>query len=316
VPKGRPSGADIIGGEVRSLYAARRRPLRARLLRRLSLLALPLVLVLPFVLSACGAKSEPTGATVRLYPLAVRDADGRLVSLKTKPRSIAVAGGASAELASALRLPATRVGTGSGDLDLGLIRRLKPQLILVGSGIAKVAVKQTQDLGIAVYVVPDQTLDGIEQALSDVSLLAGVPILGRTERARLVAARDSVRRALVAVKPVRVFIDLGHFTTASNGSFIGSIISEAGGIDVAGPDAQEGPFPLKRLRRLRPEVLVTGTDSRLTIAKLRRNSATRWLPAVRSGRLVRVDIHLLEPGPAAADGLRELATALHPDAFS
>jgi len=125
-----------------------------------------------------------------------------------------------------------------------------------------------------------------------------------------------VRTALTAVKPVRVFIDLGHFTTASDNSFIGNLISEAGGVDVAGPDAQEGPFPLKRLRRLRPEILVIGTDSRLTLAKLRRNPATRWLPAVRSGRLVRVELPLLEPGPAAVDGLRELAAALHPNAFS
>ena len=290
--------------------------MHAGLLRRLSLLALPLVLVLPLVLSACGEKSEPTGASVRLYPLSVHDADGHLVTLKVKPRSIAVAGGASIELASALRLPATRVGTGSGDLDLGLIRRVKPQLIFVGSGIVKIAVAQARALGVAVYVVPDQTLGGIEQALSDASLLAGVPLRGRTERERIAEGREAVRTALTAVKPVRVFIDLGHFTTASDNSFIGNLISEAGGVDVAGPDAQEGPFPLKRLRRLRPEILVVGTDSRLTLAKLRRNPATRWLPAVRSGRLVRVELPLLEPGPAAVDGLRELAGALHPNAFS
>ena len=261
-------------------------------------------------------RQEPTGASVRLYPLSVHDADGHLVTLKVKPRSIAVAGGASIELASALRLPATRVGTGSGDLDLGLIRRVKPQLIFVGSGIVKIAVAQARALGVAVYVVPDQTLGGIEQALSDASLLAGVPLRGRTERERIAEGREAVRTALTAVKPVRVFIDLGHFTTASDNSFIGNLISEAGGVDVAGPDAQEGPFPLKRLRRLRPEILVIGTDSRLTLAKLRRNPATRWLPAVRSGRLVRVELPLLEPAPAAVDGLRELAAALHPDAFS
>jgi len=135
----------------------------AGLLRRLSLLALPLALALPLVLSACGEKSEPTGASVRLYPLSVHDADGHLVTLKVKPRSIAVAGGASIELASALRLPATRVGTGSGDLDLGLIRRVKPQLIFVGSGIVKIAVAQARALGVAVYVVPDQTLGGIDR---------------------------------------------------------------------------------------------------------------------------------------------------------
>ena len=284
-------------------------------MRRLSQLAFLIALVLPFVLSGCGEKSEPTGTSVHLYPLSVRDADGHLVTLKAKPTSIAVAGDASIALTSALGLSATRVGTGNGNLNLGLMRGLKPQLTFVGSGIAKIAVAQARALGTAVYVVPDQTLAGIEQALSDVSLLAGVPLRGRNERARFVAMREAVRSALVAVNPVRVFIDLGRFTTASDSSFIGDVIREAGGIDIAGPDPQEGPFSLKRLRRLRPEVLVIGMHSRLTLAKLRRNPATRWLPAVRSGRLVRVDIRLLEPGPTAVDGLRELATALHPDAF-
>ena len=286
------------------------------LLRRLSLLALPLALALPFVLSACGEKSEPTGASVRLYPLSVHDANGRLVTLKAKPKSIAVAGGASAELAAGLGLAVTRIGTGSGGLDLGLISKLKPQLILVGSGIDRIAVRKARALGPAAYVVPDQTLDGIEQALSDVSLLAGVPVRGRAERRRLVEGRESVRTALATAKPVRVFIDLGNFTTASDSSFIGSLIREAGGIDVAGPDVQEGPFPLKRLRRLRPEVLVIGTHSRLTLLKLRHNHSTRWLPAVRNGRVVRVDLRPLEPGPGAVSGLSELAAALHPDAFS
>lgn len=300
---------------MQSLRAARRRPSSARLSHRLSLLALSLALVSLFTLSACGEKSEPTGASVPLYPVSVRDADGRLVVLKNRPESIAIAGSAAVELTSSLALQVTRVGTGSGDLDLGLIRTTKPQLILVSSEIDKLATNQVRALGTAVYVVPDRTLDGIERALSDVSLLAGVPVRGRLERKQMAKGREEVRAALAAANPVRVFVDLGNFATVSDSSFIGSLIGEAGGTNVAGPDVQEGPFPLKRLRRLRPDVLVIGTDSRLTLAKLRRNPATRWLPAVRTGRLVRVNMQLLRPGSEAVDGLRDLSAAFHPDAF-
>ena len=300
---------------MQSLRAARRRPSSARLSHRLSLLALSLALVSLFTLSACGEKSEPTGASVPLYPVSVRDADGRLVVLKNRPESIAIAGSAAVELTSSLALQVTRVGTGSGDLDLGLIRTTKPQLILVSSEIDKLATNQARALGTAVYVVPDRTLDGIERALSDVSLLAGVPVRGRLERKQMAKGREEVRAALAAANPVRVFVDLGNFATVSDSSFIGSLIGEAGGTNVAGPDVQEGPFPLKRLRRLRPDVLVIGTDSRLTLAKLRRNPATRWLPAVRTGRLVRVNMQLLRPGSEAVDGLRDLSAAFHPDAF-
>jgi iron complex transport system substrate-binding protein len=247
--------------------------------------------------------------------VSVRDADGQLIAMKSRPESIAVAGSAAVDLASALALQVTRVGTGSGVLDLALIRAAKPQLILVSSEIEKISISHARALGFTVYVVPDRTLDGIEQALSDVSLLAGVPLRGRAERTKMAEERERVQAALAGVKPVRVFIDLGHYTTVSDSSFVGSLISEAGGSNVAGPDAQEGPFPLKRLRRLRPDVFVIGSDSRLTLAALRRNPATRWLPAVRTGRLVRVNLRLLEPGPEAVSGLRDLATAFHPDAF-
>lgn len=300
---------------MRTLRAARRRPSSARLSYRLSLFALPLAFLSLFTLSACGEKSEPTGASVPLYPVSVRGADGHLVALKDRPEAIAVAGSAAVELASSLTLQVTRVGTGRGDLNLGLIRTTKPQLILASSEIDKIAIGQARALGSAVYVVPDQTLADIERALSDVSLLAGVPVQGRLLRRQVSKERERVRTALAAVEPVRVFIDLGRFTTASDSSFIGSLIAEAGGVNVAGPDVQEGPFPLKRLRRLRPEVIIIGANSGLTLAKLRHNPATRWLPAVRSGRLVRVNLQLLEPGPDSVSGLREIATALYPNAF-
>jgi ABC-type Fe3+-hydroxamate transport system substrate-binding protein len=253
--------------------------------------------------------------SVRLYPVSVRDADGRLVVLKKKPETIAVAGSAAVELASSLALQVTRVGTGSGDLNLELIRAIRPQLIIASSEIDQLAINHARALGVAVYVARDRTLDGIEQALSDASLLAGVPVKGRMERKRMAKGRAEVRTAIVAANPVRVFVDLGDFTTASDSSFIGDLIREAGGINVAGPDVQEGPFPLKRLRRLRPEIIVVGTDSRLTLTKLRRNPATRWLPAVRTGRLVRVNLQLLGPGPDVVSGLRDLAAAFYPNAF-
>jgi ABC-type Fe3+-hydroxamate transport system substrate-binding protein len=124
-----------------------------------------------------------------------------------------------------------------------------------------------------------------------------------------------VKKAVAGTKPVRVFFDLGRFSTVSNSSFIGSIISEAGGIDVAGPDPQEGPVPIERLRQLMPEVYVAAAGSDVTLAGLRSNRNLKWLPAIRSGRFFQVDMNLLEPGPDAATVLNNLARDFHPDAF-
>ncbi len=267
------------------------------------------------LLSACGEKREPTGARVQLFPVSVRDAVQNTVTLTKAPTVIGVAGLAPTRVAEALSIPVTTIDDKAGNLNLGLIRSLKPQLILAGSEVSDASLNQARTLKIGVYVVPDRTLDGIEKALSDISLLAGVPIRGREVRAQLAQTRGEVKAAITGARPVRVFFDLGHFATVSDRSFIGSIIGEAGGIDVAGPDPQEGPFPIERLRQLRPEVYVISSGSPTTLADLRRNRNLKWIPAIRAGRVVHVNISLLEPGPQAAAALSGLARAFHPDAF-
>ena len=281
---------------------------------RLVLLA-PAFLCALLLLSACGEKREPTGARVPLYPVSVRDADQDTVTLAKAPTRIGVAGQAPARIAEALAIPVTRLGDNAGNLDLGLVQTLAPQLIVAGSEVSDAALSQARALKTSVYVVPDHTLDGIEQALSDVSLLAGVPIRGREVRTQLVRTREDVKAAIAGTEPVRVFFDLGQFATVSDSSFIGSIIREAGGIDIAGPDPQEGPFPLERLLHLKPEVYVISSESPLTLADLRHYRRLKWLPAIRSGRFIRVNMSLLEPGPKAAAVLSDLARAFHPDAF-
>lgn len=276
---------------------------------------MPAFLCALILLSACGEKREPTGIKVPLYPVSVRDADQDVVTLTKAPTRIAIAGQAPAKIAEALELPVTQVGDSAGNLDLDLVRTLAPQLIVAGSEVSDATLGQARALEISVYVVPDNSLDGIEKALSDVSLLTGIPLRGREARERLARARAAVKRTIAGEAPVRVFFDLGHFATVSNSSFIGSIISEAGGIDVAGPDPQEGPFPIERLRQLMPEVYVAAASSDVTLAGLRRNRNLKWLPAIRSGRVFRVDMSLLEPGPDAAIVLNNLARDFHPDAF-
>lgn len=267
------------------------------------------------LLSGCGEKREPTGSQVSLYPVSVRDAGSDLVTLERRPELIAAAGDAPVQIAESLSLPVTRVDDGSGNLDSNRLRRLKPGLLLAGSDIDPAAIARARSLNISVYVVPDRNLDDIEQALIDVGLLAGTPVRGRTERASVARVRREVRTAVADVAPVPVFFNAGRFATVSSSSFVGRLIAEAKGENVAGPDPNEGPFPLERLEELRPQIILIASSLPLTLFDLSRNPQTRELPAVRARRVVRIDTRLLEPGPDAAFGLRRLAKAFHPDAF-
>jgi ABC-type Fe3+-hydroxamate transport system substrate-binding protein len=271
-------------------------------------------LALTLLLTACGEKPEPTGVRVSPYPVSVRGADEHDATLTSAPTRIGIVGAAPGALVKALALEATQVGDGAGRISPQALDGLRPQLIIAGSEIDPTALAQARGKGIPVYVTPDRTLEQVEEAVTDVSLLTGVPLRGRAIRARMVAAARKIRVAIAGESPVRVFFDAGGFTTVSDGSFVGDLIREAGGLNVAGLDS-EGPFDLKRLARLRPEVILAKAGDPVTLAGLRRDPLTRRLPAVRAGRLVRVNGNLLVPGPDAIQVLRGLAAALHPDAF-
>jgi ABC-type Fe3+-hydroxamate transport system substrate-binding protein len=281
-------------------------------------LALPVFFVLAaalvVLLCGCGEKSEPTGARVRFYPVSVRDANGRLVAVKKKPRVIAVAEGAPARVATALGISASSVGTGDA-LDFGLIRGLHPDLVIAGRSTDSLSIARARALGLTVYVMSDRSLDGIEKALSDVGLLTGVPVRGRMARQQMSNVRARIRAAVADLKPVRVFFDRGDFSTYSDSSFVGSLIDAAGGVNVAGTDSQSGPVSAHSLRLMNPDVIIAPEGSGVTLKRLHGNPVLKWTSAVRNKRLVSVDMSLLEPGPDAVQGLADLAAALHPDAF-
>jgi ABC-type Fe3+-hydroxamate transport system substrate-binding protein len=89
--------------------------------------------------TACGERSEPTGPTLRLYPITVTDAGDHRVALETAPKRIATLTPAGDEILAALGLrerivdpPSGFFGT-KGELLVDRLRRVHADLI-VASG--------------------------------------------------------------------------------------------------------------------------------------------------------------------------------------
>jgi len=212
--------------------------------------------------------------------------------------------------------PAVLVGLGSGMADLLVALRGagkapgKTELIAAWSSTACLPECAVGD---AVYVGNGDTIAGIERAIADLGLLLGEPARARALIAQIEERRRRVRELTSGTKPVKVFIDLGLFRTASNRSLIGRLIREAGGVNVAGPTPEPGPFDLRQLAVEDPDVYIVSSGSGATLSSLRGDPRTRRLRAVRTGRVVVVAGADLEPGHRAGDGLLAIARALHPD---
>jgi iron complex transport system substrate-binding protein len=290
-------------------------------------------LALAFLAAACGERTEPTGVSVRLFPVTVHDATGRAVKLTERPTRITALTPGETEILAALGFGARVVGIPAGArrhaaphahlvidkqgrLDPQRLEAGRPQLVVASPDVPLDATRRAAArVHAAVYVAPDSSLRDVETAVTALGLLVDEPIAARRVVSKLETARQRVAARVVGTKLVRVFVDTGFFTTVSNRSLAGDLIRLAHGQNVAGPSPDPGPLDTAELVRLKPRVYIATSQSGTSLRSLRKDPVTKRLAAVRRGRFVTIDSRLLQPGPFAGEGLVAIARALHPSAF-
>jgi iron complex transport system substrate-binding protein len=276
-------------------------------------------LVLVAGATACGERSEPTGETVRLYPVTVRDVEDRSITMSEAPRRVAALTEATADIVRALGAGKRLAGSTdrffgpTGALIAARVRAAHPDLVLAASDTDGIETRATA-IRAPVFLAPDGSIEEVERAITRIGLLLGRPVEARRLVHRIGAERAEVARKLARTRPVRVFVDTGFFSTIPEQSLVGDLIRQANGRNVAGANVQPGPFDLVQLAQLDPDVYLATSDSGTTLRDLRRDPRTRKLNAVRKGHFATVDARLLEPGPTVGEGLLAIARALHPDA--
>jgi len=277
-------------------------------------------LALLFAGTACGQRSEPTGPTVRVFPVTVQGvAEGPTVVAKA-PQRIVPLGPGPRQILRALGL-GNRIVTVDDSLVglplVGQIRKAHPDLIVASSSADPLDLARARSAThAAVYVTPESSLADIERGIGDIGLLTGRPVVARQVAAGIESTRNRIAAKLSGSPVVRTFVDLGDFATVGSRGLIGDIVSDARGSDVAGPSPEQGPFPLKRLAQLDPKAYVVVSTNGPTLTQLQANRLTKKLAAVRSGRFGVVPARLVQPGPNVGKALVTIAHILHPDAFS
>jgi substrate-binding family protein len=248
----------------------------------------------------CGERSEPTGATVDVYPVTVEQSARPAVVLSRRPSSIDVLTPQAASLVSSvLGRPATPQ---PGTKTAGLIVTTPES-----SGPSRVKGPT--------YVAGDASIDEVERSISDLGLLLDRPIRARQLIGDIEAKRTAVRQHLKGVAPVSVFVDTGLFSTVTRQTFLGNLVAEAGGTNVAGSGSQVGPFDVHRLAKLNPDYYLATSDSGTTLAGLRHDRRTRHMEAVRRRHFLVLSAKAIEPGTRTGTALVAIARYLHPNAF-
>jgi iron complex transport system substrate-binding protein len=297
------------------------------------------LLILLLNLAACTpASSQPTVTKIDVKDGLQREVklDGpakRIVSLSPSNTEILFALGAGAQVvgrdefsdypAEAKAIPS--IGGSNGKYNLEAIAALKPDLVLAAEFNTPDQVKALEQLHLTVYYLKNPLdLNGLYANLTLVGQLIGKETQADALNQSLKKRVDAVTSKLVNItaKP-KVYYELdatdpSNPYTAGPGSFVDSLISEAGAQNVASgmKDAYAVISP-EVLISQNPDIIILG-DSAYGITPDSVGQRPGWdvIAAVKNKQVYPFDDNLVSrPSPRLVDGLEAFAKIFHPDLF-
>ena len=266
-------------------------------------------------------------------PVTIPGPAEKIVSMAPSNTEILFAVGAGAQVigrdefsdypAEAAELPS--IGGGFGDYNLEAIVDLEPDLVIAAEINTPEQVKALSDLGLNVFFLANPTsLDEMYINLLTIAVLTGhleeTEVLVKDLQARVAAVDDAVSSSediptafyeLDATDPSAPW-------TAGAGTFIDTLITQAGGQNIASDlEGQYLQLSIEEILVRDPQVILLGDAAYgITPESLQERNGWSNLSAVVENRIYAFDDNLVSrPGPRLVDGLEELAKLIHPELF-
>lgn len=313
--------------------------------RRFTTLSLALIVtVMGFGLIPGCTVEEPVIIPETTYPLTIVDQLERAVTINSEPQRIISLAPSNTEIVYALGLQDKLVGVttycnypvaaldkpkvgGFSTVDVELITEAQPDLIIASNIHANKAIPQLESLGFTVIVLSPEDLNDVLEAIKLVGKTSNVneislPLVDEL-RVRIEAVTSKIQN-LSQNQLTRTFYIVWHepLQSIGNTSFIDSLISAAGGVNIAGEINEKYP-------KISPET-VLGKDPQVIIAQIGMGSGEdlplQWaktepllanVSARMSGQVFGVNSDIVgRPGPRIVDALEELAKMIHPELFT
>ncbi|MFH0825455.1 MAG: helical backbone metal receptor [Pseudomonadota bacterium] len=202
--------------------------------------------------------------------------------------------------------------------DLERIISLRPDLVLCPYvGMRPEVMTRLTELGIPVFVDYCKNLDEIASLTRNLGSM-----LGKKEHAETLLRIFQQRRSAVAArvehlqKPVILFVvGIRPLVTAGGKSFVGSLIREAGGVNVA--ESAFIPYPrysMEEVTRHDPDVIVVVNKECRGSDCFDRWKGNETLTAIKTNRTYQMEANLItRPTLKIIEALERLAAILHPE---
>jgi iron complex transport system substrate-binding protein len=199
---------------------------------------------------------------------------------------------------------------------------LRPDLVIATWGVNRQDTVDALDrLGIPVFVVDPQGLDGILDSVRQIGRALNRAADGDRLADRLRARRDAVIARVQDFPRPRVLLVIwpDPVITIGRQAFITDVIAAAGGQSVTKDLPQQWPqISLEEVLQRNPDWLLLPANGHqpISLADLERRPGWDRVEAVRRHRVIYYDERLDHSSPLAFDALEDLAKQLHADAFS
>ena len=287
-----------------------------------------------FSLNACTQTSPLSSVTYV-------DDIGRNVQIKVIPQRIISLSPSNTEMVYALGLQDKLVGVTSYDnyppdaknkpivsdystVDLEKIVNAKPDLVLADSIHKNDAIPALEKLGITVYAMTPNDVDGI---FNEIKALG--QITGKTQAAdnlisnlktRIQDVADKTAKLTDTQKPRVLFVTWHDpIWTAGSDTMMQYLINEAGGTNIASDLNGYATITLESVIQRNPQVIVVMSSMGAQNASLdyvMSNEQFKSTDAVKNGRVYEIDADIFgRTTPRIVDGLETLAKLIHPELF-
>jgi iron complex transport system substrate-binding protein len=300
-----------------------------------ALLAVMMAAMLLVAPAGCATKQADQGDAPKqaAFPVTLTDDAGRKVTITKRPERIVSLAPANTEIVYALGALDRVVGVTTfddyppevssivkvGDFmspNMEAIAAARPDLVLATGGVQADTIAKLEQTGAVVLAVDPQSLEGVYAAITMVGTAMGEPAKAKEV---VQGMKDDLATIQSAIEeaPVRCFIEIAQepLYTAGPGTFINDLIEQAGGENVV---TQKGyvAYSLEQLLKDDPEVYLATKGSMSDPADIEKRPGYSALTAVKAKKVFVLDDNLVSrPGPRCIQGIRQIAEALHPDAF-
>jgi iron complex transport system substrate-binding protein len=294
-------------------------------------------------LSACGSGEETVSASgspsaaASAGPITVTDDAGATVTLAAPAEKIVSLAPANTEIAYAVGAGDKMVaGTSYDDYpeeakalpkvgdfanpSVEKIASYEPDLVLAAGGIQDKLRTKLEDLGMQVYVVDPKTYAAVQNDIANIGTLAGTTDTAQHVVDTMEQAKTDVTAKVGSLTPATTFLEIYSkpLMTAGAETFIDDMITIAGGTNIGAAAGSGFPtFSTEVLARDDPQVYIADSGSMSKPGDITKRAGFAELTAVKNGTVYVIDDNVIaRPGPRLADGLKQLAGMIHPEAYT